>query len=227
MLPEITFRIKDLLLMNRPQIFTVTSKLSAAACYIGPAIMAAADIITIMLNRTFNPLKQTISGYAAGPYGWLEKTGIIIVAFSFFVIALNLLNTNSKEGLNRLRLTGAMLVIVAVGFLLLGIFNTNVIGTLSSFHGLIHHFSVIAVSVVFYLSCLIIMSLMLKRKGYKYFGLYSGLAFAFGLIVLFVIVSGHGLQDYAGLEERLIAGFNLTWIVLVGPQVIKLANPLQ
>jgi Protein of unknown function (DUF998) len=226
MLPEISFRNKDIPRMNRPQIFNSASKLATAACYVGPAIMVAVDFITIMLNRTVDPLKQTISGYAAGPNGWLEKLGMIIVAFSFFLIALNLLNTNNKDGMNRLRLTGGLLVIVAVGFLLLGIFNTNVISTLSTFHGLIHHFSVIAVSVVFYLSCLLIMSLMLKRKDFRYFGLYNGLTFAFGLIVLLVIVSGHVLQDYAGLEERLIAGFNLTWIVLVGPQVIKLANLL-
>ena len=213
--------------MNRLQIFSVTSKLATAACYVGPAVMVAADIITIMLNRATDPLKQTISGYAAGTYGWLEKLGMVMVAFSFFLIALNLLNTKNKEGLNRLRLIGAMLVIVAIGFLLLGIFNTNVIGTMASFHGLIHHFSVIAVSVVFYLTCLIIMSLMLKRRGFRYFGLYNGLTLIFGLIVLLFIVSVHILKDYAGLEERLIAGFNLVWIVVVGPQLIKLTSSLE
>ena len=120
-----------------------------------------------------------------------------------------------------------MLAIVAIGFLLLGIFNTNVIGTLSSFHGLIHHFSVIAVSVIFYLSCLITMSLMLNRRGFRYFGLYNGLTFLVGLIALIFIVSGHVLKKYIGLEERAIAGFNLVWIVLVGPQLIKLADSLQ
>jgi hypothetical protein len=34
-------------------------------------------------------------------------------------------------------------------------------------------------------------------------------------------------SDYLGLVERLIAGFNLVWIVLVGPQVIKLVNELR
>jgi hypothetical protein len=189
--------------------------------------MVAADMMTMTLNRTFDPLKQTISGYAAGSYGWLEKLGMEIVAISFFFIAINLLNAKNKEGLNRLRFIGALLVIVAVGFLLLGIFNTDVIGTLASFHGLVHHFSVIAVSVVFYLSCLMTMSLMVKRRDFRYFGLYSGLTFLLGLIVLVFIVSGHVLKNYIGLEERVIAGFNLLWIVLVGPQLIKLINSLE
>jgi hypothetical protein len=213
--------------MRLPQTFDVSSKLATAACYAGPAVMAAADTLTTTLNRTFDPLKQTISGYAAGSNGWLEKLGMEMVALSFFFIAVNLLNTKNKEGLNRLRFIGALLAIVAIGFLLLGIFNTNVIGTLSSFHGLIHHFSVIAVSVIFYLSCLITMSLMLNRRGFRYFGLYNGLTFLVGLIALIFIVSGHVLKKYIGLEERAIAGFNLVWIVLVGPQLIKLADSLQ
>jgi hypothetical protein len=213
--------------MNRPQVFSAASKLATTACYVGPALMVAADMMTMTLNRTFDPLKQTISGYAAGSYGWVEKLGMEIVAISFFFIAINLLNAKNKEGLNRLRFIGVSLVIVAIGFLLLGIFNTNVIGTLASFHGLVHHFSVIAVSVVFYLSCLMTMSLMVMRRDFRYFGLYSGLTFLLGLIVLIFIVSGHVLKNYIGLEERAIAGFNLLWIVLVGPQLIKLTNSLE
>ncbi|MGP8079923.1 MAG: hypothetical protein ACLPVI_05370 [Dehalococcoidales bacterium] len=45
--------------------------------------------------------------------------------------------------------------------------------------------------------------------------------------MLALLVSGHHLNEYIGLEERMIAGFNLVWIVLVGPQVIKLANLLS
>jgi hypothetical protein len=30
-----------------------------------------------------------------------------------------------------------------------------------------------------------------------------------------------------GLMERLIAGFKLVWIMLVGPQVIKLVNEMR
>ena len=75
--------------MRLPQTFDVSSKLATAACYAGPAVMAAADTLTTTLNRTFDPLKQTISGYAAGSNGWLEKLGMEMVALSFFFIAVN------------------------------------------------------------------------------------------------------------------------------------------
>jgi hypothetical protein len=71
------------------------------------------------------------------------------------------------------------------------------------------------------------MSVMIKHRVFRYFGIYSGLIFVFGLIVLIFIVSGHVLKDYIGLEERVIAGFNLVWIVLVGPQLVKLTDSLQ
>ena len=61
-----------------------------------------------------------------------------------------------------LRLVGALLVIVGIGFVTLSIFNSNVIGTLTNFHGLVHQFSAISVSVVFYISCIILMILMLS-----------------------------------------------------------------
>jgi len=69
--------------MRLPQTLGISSKLATAACYAGPIVMAAADTITMTLNRTFDPLKQTISGYAAGSNGWLEKMGWKWLPFPF------------------------------------------------------------------------------------------------------------------------------------------------
>jgi hypothetical protein len=189
--------------------------------------MVAADIITIALNRNADPLSQTISGYALGPYGWLEKIGMILVAISFFFIAVNLLKVKNQDGSAWLKFIGALLAIVGIGFITLTIFNSNVIGTLTNFHGLVHQFTAISVSAVFYTSCIILMVLMVKRPRFRYLSYYSGLTFLVGLAVLILLVSGHHLNDDIGLEERLIAGFNLVWIVLAGPQIIKLTNQLQ
>jgi hypothetical protein len=98
---------------------------------------------------------------------------------------------------------------------------------LTNFHGLVHQFTAISVSAVFYTSCIILMVLMVKRPRFRYLSYYSGLTFLVGLAVLILLVSGHHLNDDIGLEERLIAGFNLVWIVLAGPQIIKLTNQLQ
>ena len=213
--------------MNRPQLFDSFSKLPTAVCYIGPAVMMIGDVFTVALNRSFSPLKQTISSFATGPYGWLEKVGMVVVAISFLFIAANLLSVKNQKDSHLLRFVGTLLVIVAIGFLMISIFNTNVIGTLISFHGIVHQIATAAVSAVFYLSCLILMRLMINKTGLRYFSLYSGLTFLVGLIVLVLLISRYHQNEYIGLLERMIAGFNLGWIVLVGPQVVKLARSLQ
>ena len=96
-----------------------------------------------------------------------------------------------------------------------------------SFHGLIHQFTSASVSIVFYITCLVAMNLMIKKAGLKYYAVYSGLTFLVGLVVLIVLVFEIHHNNYMGLMERMIAGFNLVWIVLVGPQLIKLARSLQ
>jgi hypothetical protein len=213
--------------MASPRLSAVFSKLAVLLCFISPAIMVIADILTISLNRSADPLEQSISGYAAGPYGWLEKLGMVLIAVSFFAIAENALVTNNNKELQGLKLVGGLLVIVGIGFLMLSIFNTNVFGTLMSFHGLIHQFTSASVSIVFYITCLVAMNLMIKKAGLKYYAVYSGLTFLVGLVVLIVLVFEIHHNNYMGLMERMIAGFNLVWIVLVGPQLIKLARSLQ
>ena len=195
------------------------SKLATTACYVGPAVMTAADIITIALNHSISPFKQTIS-----LAGWLEKFGMVIIALSFFLIAVNVLTAKKKKQARLFKTAGVLLVIVAIGFLMLSIFNTNVIGTLVSFHGVVHQIASAAVSVVFYIACLISMRLMFNKPGFRFFAIYCGVTFVVGLTVLILLSLVFRQDEYTGLMERLIAGFNLVWIILVGPQVIKLAK---
>ena len=213
--------------MNNPRLFNRLSGLATLACYTAPAVMAAADLATIALNRNFSPVQESVSKFAIQPYGWLEKLGMGLIAITFFLIAVNLLALKNEKGLRRLRLAGGFLIVVAIGFLMIMGFNTNVIGTIVSFHGLVHKISTLAVSVVFYAACLIFMTVMTNRPGYKFFGLYSGFTFLVGFIIMSLLSLGHYRHEYMGLLERTIACFNLIWIVLVGPQVIRLANSLQ
>ena len=213
--------------MNRQILRSIFLKLAVTACFLGPIVMTAADIITIVLNHKANSLKQTISDFAIGPYGYLEKIGMIMVAVSFLFIAINLLIVRNNKELRIFKFVGVLFVIVALGFLMISIFSTNIIGTLINFHGLVHQVSAIAVSVVFYLACLILMRLMINKTSLRYFGLYCALTCFVGFIVLLALGFSHNKNEYMGLMERIIAGFNLVWIVLVGPQVIRLARSIQ
>ena len=206
--------------------------LAVPACYIGPALMIIGDITTIVLNHGDSPVQETISWFAAGPFGWLEKLGMLTVAVSLLFIAVHLLRVRDIRGKNQrdirlLQADGILLAIVAFGFFLITFFNTNVIGTIVSFHGLVHQIATIMVSVVFYAACLILTRLLIKNPTAKYAGFYSGLTFLVGFGVLFWLGFSNSRSEYMGLIERLTAGFNLVWIMLVGPQVIKLVNEMR
>jgi hypothetical protein len=215
------------MLANRPRVIRVFDKIAAQMCLISPALMLVADILTITLNPGISPLQESISRFATGPYGWLEKTGMFLVAVTFFLIAFSLLRVKSGKSPRSLKLVGWLLVIVAIGFLMISMFNTNVIATLVSFHGWIHLISSGAVSVVFYLACLILLRLMINKNDLRFYGFYNGLTFLVGLTVLLLITFEYRSNSYMGLLERLIAGFNLLWIVLVGSKLIKMARSLS
>jgi hypothetical protein len=133
----------------------------------------------------------------------------------------------NQRDIRLLQADGILLAIVAFGFFLITFFNTNVIGTIVSFHGLVHQIATIMVSVVFYAACLILTRLLIKNPTAKYAGFYSGLTFLVGFGVLFWLGFSNSRSEYMGLIERLTAGFNLVWIMLVGPQVIKLVNEMR
>jgi hypothetical protein len=213
--------------MNQQGLRSTFSKLGILACFLGPSVMISADILTIILNRNANPFKQTISDFAIGPYGWLEKIGMVMVAISFLFIAISLLTVKNVKESSIFRLVGVLFIIVAFGFLMISIFNTNIIGTIRNFHGLVHQIATIAVSVVFYLSCLSLMLLTYNRTGLRFFSFYCGFTFLAGFIFSITLLLFHRQNEYMGSLERIIAGFNLVWIVLVGPQVIRLVRSLQ
>ena len=215
---------KDLHKTNRRRYSNIVLNLAVPACFIGPAVMVITDVVTIALNHGINPIKQSISGFEAGPYGWLEKIGMITVAMTFLFISLNLLAIKERQGSRELKLGGVLLLIVAFGFLMTSLFNTHVIGTPMSYRGLIHRISLEIVSAAFYLFCLLFILLVRNKPWLKYFGIYTGLTFLVAFALLVAIIVAPDVNDYFGLCERIITGFNLVWMAVVGPQVIKLSK---
>ena len=141
---------KDLYNKNGRRFLNIALTLAVPACFIGPAVMVTSDVVTIAFNRGINPIKQSISGFEAGPYGWLEKIGIITVAMSFLFISMNLLTAKDGQESRELKLGGVLLLIVAFGFLMTSFFNTHVIGAPMSYRGFIHRISFEIVSAAFY-----------------------------------------------------------------------------
>lgn len=113
--------------------------------------MVLADFLTVILIQNLSPVRFSISYFAGSPYGWLEKIGMVAVSISFALIAANLLCGVEKPAGRLWQIDGVLLAVVAVGFLTISLFDTNVIGTIYSFHGLVHQLATIAVTLFFML----------------------------------------------------------------------------
>ena len=198
--------------------------LAISVCFIGPIIMVLSDVMTIVLNHKFDAIEQTISGFAAGPYGWLEKIGMMMVAITFLLMGLALWNVSENNNVHILKPAGILFMIAAFGFILTSLVNSNLTTTAGNFHFSFHRLSLLIASIGFYQACLIFTVVMTKKAGFKFFGIYSGFVYIIGLAAfIWIIFSSHHIL-YAGLAERILTGLNLLWIIMVGPQAIKLAN---
>ncbi len=207
--------------MFRPQNLL---RAAVPACFIGPTIMVTADFLTIILNHRFDLIEQTISGFAVGPYGWLEKIGIIMIALCFLLMGLVLLNVNNARNLRWLKTAGILFFSAAAGFFFTALINTTLVTVIAGIHFSFHKLSLVIGSVGFYQACLIFTGLMISKPGLRTFGIYSGFVYLVGLAtLLWVLLSFHYIA-YSGLAERVLTGVNLVWIILIGPRVIKLAG---
>jgi len=96
------------------------------------------------------------------------------------------------------------------GFLMLSIFNTNVIATLVSFHGLVHQISSAAV-----VHCLLCSrpdfdAANVQQAGVPFFCFLLRDLIRSRVTVLTLLAAGYYRDVYTGLMERGIAGFNLS-----------------
>jgi len=213
--------------MDRQRIFARLANMAKPACLVCPGVMVIADILTITLHQPAKFVDRSISIYAAGHYGWLEKSGTIMVGACFCLIAINLWRVSCARELRLFKWGGILFFIETIGFILMSLFNTNLVSNVFTFHGLVHQISLITISVVFYLFCMSAAWEMGKQPSFKLFGLVCLLPLVTGLLVcLWLGYSYHYYHEnrYMGLSERLITAANLFWIILVGPQVVKLAE---
>jgi Protein of unknown function (DUF998) len=200
--------------------------IAVSACFVGPAIMIAADFLTVVLNHRWDLVEQTISGFATGPYGWLEKIGIATIGLCFLLIGLVLLNVNGQKDVRLLKSAGILFGVAAVGFFFTSLLNTNIISFVAGFHVSFHKVALVVASVGFYQACLIFAGLMITKPGLRFWGIYSGFVYLVGLAAFFWVVFSFHYIAYSGLAERILTGLNLIWIIAVGPKVILLSRQL-
>lgn len=86
---------------------------------IGCVAAIAADILGILVYEPHDPVSESISALAVGPYGWIQDFGLYLLAAGAFACAVGLLRWNLNGpawvlGCILLMVLGSDLVIVAI-----------------------------------------------------------------------------------------------------------------
>jgi hypothetical protein len=200
--------------------YRLTLELGMPACLAGPVIMVICDLLSISLTPSFNPLVKTVSEYALGPFGWLEKIGILSIAVSFLILGANFWDSASKMKSRINATAGTLFFMVAIGFLIIDIFNVDITANISSLHGFIHISAAIAVAIIFPISCLLL-SFSLASHKLKALAGYTAFTGVVGLAAAIWIAFPSNQAGWIGLSERLLAGLNLIWMVFAGSRTLR------
>ena len=211
----------------RQHMYQSALKMGTPACIVNPVTMVIFDLFSIKFTHTFNPLDATISQYALGPTGWLEKTGILLVALAFILLGMNLLSNRKKSELPVNTICAIMFLVVGAGFIMVILFNVDTTNGISSFHGFMHMFAAIATSLIFPIACLLLSFDLANNHKRNSLAVYTALTglIGFGAVVWIAFPSNR--VAWIGLSERTLAGLNLMWLIFIAPKIIKISNEIQ
>ena len=162
------------------------------------------------LRPELDPVKQHISQYAIGPYGWTLTSALYALGLASVALAVGLRQSLSPSGMGRAGVI--LLALFGVSIVVVGIFPTNAEGAPSTTSGLVHSFA-------FVLACfclipaLILLPLQFRQDDrWRSFTLPS---MTLALLVLatfigFIAASG---TEITGLSQRVFVGSFMVWLL--------------
>jgi hypothetical membrane protein len=194
-----------------PAIRLIIYQIVLIAGIIAPVLLVITDAVGVLLGRQYNAITQSISDLGLGRTGWLQSAAFIIFGMTTISLASEL---HSEMGSSRESRIGLrMMVLLGCGFILLGLFRTDPLGTSHSIHEIIHHYSAWAEGGLFPVTCFFFADLFRSRPRWNILHRYSVFAGISGcvLVVVWVIFE----KNWFGLSERLIIFNGLIWFEII------------
>lgn len=192
--------------------------LAALAGIIGPVLFF---LIMTLLGSTqpgYNAFQQTISMLVFGPHGWLQTLVFLLFGFLLIVFAVRLFFSVNKRLGSRISI--AFLILIGLGFFLIGIFPTQQTEVGIALHALIHRYTVWAVTILFILACLLLGLNFRSNPFWKRFSLYTifTAVVTFILGIMFVVLPSD--RHWIGLYERILLLNGLIWVAVVAIRLL-------
>lgn len=207
-------------LQMRKQIARVATVVLVGIIYF-VAILAALHF----LRPDHNPIRQTTSQYAVGPYGFLMTSAFLSMSVASFVLVIGLYKRVSPPARSQIGLV--LLGIWGVGVLIAMIFPINLDGTPLTTSGMIHRIS----GPVAFLSLAAGAILVSRRfkQDENWRSLHrSALILSWIMLAAFIMTFLNIITEsgFAGLFQRILLATVVTWFILVAVRLRYIATGL-
>lgn len=171
------------------------------------------DIIGIIVVEKHNPISETISALAITKYAWIQDLGLVLFAFGIVMCAIGLFRWRIKK--TKWKIGSLLLLLLGIDIVLIALHNQY--AGREGVGASIHLQCVIAMAVLFTLTCILLAS-GLRKAGRNWYR-YSMATAIFWLVLspIFFIVP----TKIDGAYERFIALIMLAWVAAISWLLVK------
>jgi hypothetical protein len=188
--------------------------------------MFAVTLVTVHVIEPETNL-DPVSLYSLGPFGFVMRTGFVVLGIAFFSIVAGLRGRARATNLYSVDLI--MLSAAGAGLVIIGAFNTDAIGTPSTLSGLIHS-SAANIWSVSAIVGILLFAIAFRQDGKSI--AIGRLSRNLGIAAMITYQGGFlGLgADFTAVQPRLFFALVVLWMSLIANQLrsgklTKLADP--
>jgi len=206
--------------MRKPAFKTVATL--AIICIIGVVIFWVILFIAQSLTPGYNPISQSLSDLALGPYGWLQTIAFFLLALVAISLGFGFYyGMYKKRGLRAVAvLFGAM----AFGEIISGIFKVDLVKTPLSIYALVHQVGASITAIAFPAAAFVLLPSLKSDPQWKGLVNYT-IAVAVSMLALEiareVLLLTIWLNPWFGLYEKGLLLNSLVWIEVMAIHLLR------
>ena len=193
--------------------------LTTLAVITSPILFLSVITLVEFLQSGYDRIRETISMLVLGPYGWIVTIIFFLFGFLLVVFSVRLYVAVSKS--ISLKVGTVLLILVGLGFFIIGIFPTQDPGTTLSLHALIHRDTAGAISILFALACFALAFAFKAEPRWRRFWKYTIVTGSIILIlIILAVVPAFSNGQFGGLHERLLLITGLVWVTAIAIRLL-------
>jgi hypothetical protein len=203
--------------MKQPQAqATRTTRLLFGVVIVGIMLAVLLEVIVQLLPPHYNPLSQSESDLAVGPYGFLMAINFVIRGLLILIFLVAFMRVIPQEGQSRSGLI--LLGVSAIGKLIIAFVPTDLTSPPQTIHGTIH---ALVALVSFFCGALGILLLARSlrhvpnvRPSPRFLVGLASVTLVWSVIVIVTVIVSTQIGVW-GLLERILDGLFYLWILIV------------